>query len=358
MIPILYGGGETAFTSNGLGPIRDALSCVVDEELNGAYTLKLSVPPTTARLADLKAGNIILARANPYDQLQPFRIQRVSKRLRGELEIHAPHISYDMARTVFDPSSYPYQPANLGAAITAINAAANQTPRKFTFSTTMPSPEIIDMHMKLEAPVYLWDLLKAEDNGLGQLGDWSFDRWSVTLATRRGADRGYEIVYGRNMTGLTVETDGEEMYTAYLPVWSGSGSVRVGTLYDPKPSVYPFSRVLLADCSEDFNSRPSVASLDSAAEARYKPGINAMQVQTKIGIVPPGSRGLKTLEDVRLGDTVKVIHEGMDIQIQARVVKTSYDVLAEKTRTLDVEGRLTGAADTIARIAAGKRRAV
>ena len=41
----------------------------------------------------------------------------------------------------------------------------------------------------------------------------------------------------------------------------------------------------------------------------------------------------------------------MGVQIEARAVKTSWDVLTEKYRSVDVEGCMTGAAETIAKIA-------
>ena len=37
MIPILYSGSETAFTSNGIGRLTDCIKCTVTEEKNGIY---------------------------------------------------------------------------------------------------------------------------------------------------------------------------------------------------------------------------------------------------------------------------------------------------------------------------------
>ena len=37
MIPILYDTNETVFESNGLGRLRDCISCIVTEERNGIY---------------------------------------------------------------------------------------------------------------------------------------------------------------------------------------------------------------------------------------------------------------------------------------------------------------------------------
>ncbi len=37
MIPIIYESSETDFISNGLGRLRDCMSCEVTEERNGIY---------------------------------------------------------------------------------------------------------------------------------------------------------------------------------------------------------------------------------------------------------------------------------------------------------------------------------
>ena len=364
MIPILFPAAETAYSSHGIGPIADATSCTVEEELNGAYTLRLTVPPTTPRLADLKSGAQILARANPYDQTQPFRIQRVSKRLSGELEIYAPHLCYDLARAVINPASYPFSAASVAEEITLMNSA--QTPAVFTFAATGNLPRETS-NLQLDQPLYAWDMLTPPEPsgetpwqaysaepvttlGANVYHDLRFDRRLVQLVEHRGENRGYQIVYGRNMTELSIETDGEDFYTGYLPVYTGSGGLRVGTLREYEVD-YGYKRILLADCTDMFSARPSVAALNTAANRRYGYGFGQLRVQTRIGLVPPGSRGLKTLEDLRLGDTVRVVHEGMGVQIEARIVKTSWDALAEKYRSVDVEGCMTGAAETIAKIA-------
>ena len=44
MIPILFDSDEENFTSNGIGRLSDAISCVVLEERNGRYELEMEYP--------------------------------------------------------------------------------------------------------------------------------------------------------------------------------------------------------------------------------------------------------------------------------------------------------------------------
>ena len=60
MIPCLYKETETAFTTNGIGKLCDALSCLVTEKRNGAYELKMEYPSFGIHAEDVIEGNIIL----------------------------------------------------------------------------------------------------------------------------------------------------------------------------------------------------------------------------------------------------------------------------------------------------------
>jgi len=62
MIPCLYTETETAFTTNGIGKLCDALSCYVTEKRNGSYELKMTYSASGLHAEDLVEGNIILAK--------------------------------------------------------------------------------------------------------------------------------------------------------------------------------------------------------------------------------------------------------------------------------------------------------
>ena len=54
MIPILYESTETTFTSNGIGRLSDAVSCVVTEERNGPYELEMEYPVSGIHYDDIQ----------------------------------------------------------------------------------------------------------------------------------------------------------------------------------------------------------------------------------------------------------------------------------------------------------------
>ena len=65
--PILFAATDTAFDTNGLGVLTDAISCTVTEERNGAFELEMTYPVSGIHYGEIKTRCIILARPNPAD---------------------------------------------------------------------------------------------------------------------------------------------------------------------------------------------------------------------------------------------------------------------------------------------------
>ena len=59
MIPILYNSKETDFTHNGIGFLKDCISCVVTEERNGIYEAVMKYPVTGQLFSEIQADRII-----------------------------------------------------------------------------------------------------------------------------------------------------------------------------------------------------------------------------------------------------------------------------------------------------------
>ena len=62
MIPILFAENSTVFTSNGIGRLSDAISCVVREERNGQYELEMVYPESGAHFSEIAIRGIIVAK--------------------------------------------------------------------------------------------------------------------------------------------------------------------------------------------------------------------------------------------------------------------------------------------------------
>ena len=96
MIPVLFDPSATSFNNNGIGPLIDSISCKVVEELNGPYELEMTYPMKGKYFSEIKYSSIVLAKPFQNGAPQAFRIYKISKPMKGNVQIYARHISYQL----------------------------------------------------------------------------------------------------------------------------------------------------------------------------------------------------------------------------------------------------------------------
>ena len=99
MFPVLYDSIVTGTVPEhyGIGVLKDALSCVITEERNGAYELVLKYPSSGAYADKLVTRAVIKAKPNFTDDAQLFRIYKIGKAIGSSFTVYARHISYDIS---------------------------------------------------------------------------------------------------------------------------------------------------------------------------------------------------------------------------------------------------------------------
>lgn len=348
MIPILYESTETAFTTNGLGRLADAITATVTEEKNGQFELAMDYPIRGIHYNDLAVRRIILAKPNQIDQTQPFRIYRITRPLNGIVTVYAQHISYDL-------SGYPVEPfAAYGAAdaFTAIVANAVTAP-PFTFYTDLTDDS---EELKVEKPCSIRSLFAS--NAIGAFGgEFKFDRFSVSLLSARGSDHGVTIRYGKNLTSLEQEENCSEMYTAVMPYWVGNvdGNQQYIPLSTKTVSVgtFDFVRILPLDCSAEYGEAPSDGQLLLSAQNYIaENNLATPKVSLKVAFVQLEQteeyKGLALLERVSLCDYVTVAFPRLGVNAKAECVKLVYNVLLDRVDSVELGDAIETVADTIA----------
>lgn len=340
MQPILYKSTEKDFLTNGVGVLSDVVSCIVREERNGSYELTMTYPIDGIHFADIKSRAIILAKPNNEDRPQPFRVVHITKPIDGIIEIEATHISYDLSGVAVSP----FSASGIVQAISAIKENSIPKDNGFSIQSDLKGTST----MKVEKPSSYRSLLGGTSGSLLDLygGEYKYDRFSISLLTKRGIESGFTIRYGENMTDFNQDENCSEVYTDVYPYWNGSKT----SVYLPEKTIraegtYDFTRVLPLDMSEQFENAPSESSLREAAK-RY-------MATNKIGS-PRVSLKL-SYEDfaeyknrVSLCDTVKVVFPKYNVSTSAKIVCVEYDVLAERYTSLEIGSTTYGISDTIA----------
>lgn len=345
MIPILYEATTTSFTNNGIGHLADCGSCFVTEERNGAYELELTYPMNGRRYADLGLRKIILAKPNGYANPQPFRIYQISAPMNGMVTVSAQHICYDMC-------GYPIAPftANtLAEAITALDTAVDSY--GFSITTTKSS----NNGMTISVPVSVKSAMGGIDGSVLDTygGEWSYDGKTATLKANRGSNRGVQIRYGKNLTSLTQESLCSEVYTAVLPYWKDEKSLVTGS--QVSAGSFNYTRVLPLDLSSEFQKKPTAAQLEFKAQTYInRNNVGTPKVSLSLSFLQLSQSNeyanLGLLEKIVLCDTVTVIFPDMGVNATAKVISLTYNVLLDRTDSVELGEPKQKIADTIKKI--------
>ena len=348
MKPVLYPSQETAFGSNGLGVLTDAASCVIIEERNGAFELEMTYPVSGIHYKEIAPRCIILAKPNPVDDPQPFRVYRTTKPMGGLVTIYGEHISYDLAGV---PAS-PFAAESAPDAMEKLKSSS-AIPTPFSFWTDKDTAGT----MGITAPVALRSLLGGREGSVLDVygGGYKFDRYTVRLYNQRGQNRGASIRYGKNLTDLTQDENIAGVYTGVYPYWSSmeGALVQLPEKILLAPGNYDFTRIMTLDLSSEFQEPPTEDQLRVRAEAYIKANhIGVPKVSLTVSFVPLEQteeyKDIGLLERVELCDTVNVEFPSLGVSATAKCVRTVYDALLDRYKSVELGDARTNIADTIA----------
>jgi len=357
MIPILFDKTETAFTSNGLGRLSDAISCIATEERNGAFELAMEYPEGGIHANELETDRIIYAKPAAYMTEQPFRIYKLTKPLNKRFKVMARHISYDLAYVSIMPFG------SVGSASQALRGMFNNAENagNFTLGTVTVSTSGT---FTVEEPASFRNLMGGKDGSILDVfgGEILWDGFTVNLYENRGTDRGLTLRYGKNISDISQEKDIDYTVTGITPFFKTSND-HVLTL--PEKSVYKQgvsystpTRTRVLDCASYIDedaireAHPEetevqietrlIAGMRSAAQAYANANLSGVPDSSiSVSFVDLGSteeyKDQKALfTQAGLCDTVRVYYERLGIETTAKIIKTEYDVLLDRFEKLTV----------------------
>lgn len=329
MIPILFEATETQFNTNGIGRLSDAISCQVEENLNGLYELTMVYPITGQHYAAIEENRIILAEPFEGGDWQPFIIYRISRPLNGIVTINAEHISYLLNKIIV----MPYTAGSCTQALASLpDHTANNCPFTFWTDKNVTGP------FRVEYPRPARPLLGGEAGSILDVygkGEYEFNRFNVRLYVNRGTDRGVTIRYGKNLIELVRDRDITECYTGIVPYWQSENdfvSLPEEVIWSDYRTAFPYEIVKAVDFSGKWQDPPTVEQLRTAATT-YVTTNEGWKIADNISFSfvalwqTAEYANIASIERVRMGDTVHVVYDALGVEISAEVIKTVYDVL-------------------------------
>ena len=350
MIPILFAPAATSFSTNGVGRLSDAITCMCSHDRNGIDELEMTYPVDGVHYTDIVHSAIIVAKPSARRERQAFRIYKITKPMLGRVTILAQHIRYQMNFIPVAPFSAP----NLSTALDRLVANAIES-CPFTLSADFESSTSYAMSV----PKSLGACLGGTEGSILDVyggGEWEFNNYAATLHRSYGRDTGYTIRYGKNLIDLTQEENIQNTYTGVYPFYKTDDAMVVLTT-EPRAiraataDNFPFQRTIEKDFTDKFDDTPTEEALRAVAEAYVAAnGIGVPHVSISLNFVNLADvqeyASLAT-GNVDLCDLVTVKFEKLGIDVKSKIVSTQYDVLRERYTKLEVGAKQASLSDTL-----------
>ena len=350
MIPIIYESTEIAFDSNGLGRLRDCISCKVTEERNGVYELELEYPVSGANYDLIRPGRIVACTHEDSDDIQPFDIIGMEKPIDGTVVVKGVHISYRQSGMVVRGKNI----TTLNTAFTKLKQATPSNPFTYTSSFDLAASYAITAFDN--TPRSVRQYLGGVDGSILDIvgGEYEFDKFTVRLWSNRGERKDFAIRYGVNLTGYNEEVDYSETFNACVPYWTdGQGAFVVGDKQTSGQPSYSGREICAAlDVSDRFESKPTKANVNSAGKSYMSANETyAAQNNIEINFVRlqdlEGYEQYTNLLNCKLCDSIRVIFPLHGIDRWFKIVKTVYDVLNDRYEEMELGSLQTTLADAL-----------
>ena len=355
MIPVLYEYDATSFATLGVGSLAETISCEVTEERNGKFELVLKYPTIGALFAELRKERILRVRTGDKpNNLQAFRIYRISKPMAGAVAVYAQHVSYDLSSICVKPFSFEGKtPSQIMSAL----FSRTQTANGFTFYSDVSNA----IDFTSEVPMSLRGALGGEDSLLSRVdGEFEWNNFQVRFLAARGSDSGVTIEYGKNLTGLTDDSDLSAVYTHLMPYAKfkeGDATTTITLTEGVLPIVTTLSKskTLIMDFSSyfqdaDANNEATLRAYAQAYLAANPLGIEAPQITVSLEPLWRDRSFAAIEERINLCDWVTVRFPDLGVDAKSKVVKVVYDCLLEKYKSITLGSIKPSLVDSIQQI--------
>lgn len=354
MIPRLYEKDATSFDTFGICPLIDCISCTVTEERNGEFTLEMEYPREGQWADEIVPDRIVFAAPfEQAEQAEPFRIKEVTFDLTGNIAVSAEHISYALNYVLIGKTTnmtrYPKKMYD-----TLVSGSLLSASCPFSFNTDMTDESQTVKTYNIPQVTPMRTILGGMEGSILDLygGEYKWTQWTVNLLSSRGVDKGVKIAYRKNLTGLRYDVDISGVYTGAVAYYKNGDDVYVQGTRQTIAHTYGFERDIVLDASSEFESTPTVAQLNTYA-ANYLASNSGAEpaVSVDVEFVPLWQtdeyKAYEDLEHVNLCDTVEVIYQPLNLSVKAKVVRTVYDVLANRYTEITISSVKPTLADTI-----------
>jgi len=355
MLPILFDSFSIESTSGAkgrIGTISRCKKCKVNEARNAEYTLDLETTVNDPTANSIVSQRIIAAKANPFDPIQHFVIDRTERNLDGIVKATAKHVKEfacqfvsegDVGRTDI-PTTYNLTPTGVWNKLFAIGGGAPYILDACPFTFTSNITTKANFALGFNSPATLGSILGGEEGSILDLfsGEYKYDNYSISFLSSRGVSSKYALRYGQNISSAKQVEDSSKLYTHILPYCSvsrvdGQYIWLFAPLYEIPNSECRTKKVFVLDCSDAAEGYQVGMTGQHWEEVRTAITSYAKQYATSKGIgktdvsIEVTTRSeLDAMKQLGLCDTVKVVLDEFGLETTAKITSVTYDSLMER----------------------------
>lgn len=332
----IYTKDTTNFNNNGLGFLTDVINCYVIDEINGNYQLNMEYAINGHLSEYLVEENIIKCKvADTTEQL--FRIKVVEKNFKT-IQITAQHIFYDLLDNFLEDT----YPKNLNGQ-QFLTHILNNTNFATSFTAYSNISDIKSARYVRRNPVMA--IMGDIDNSMINLfgGELKRDNFTINFLIKVGNDNGVKLSFGKNITGIDLTIDINEMATRVMP--QGYDGLLLPEKYVDSSLInnYPTPKVLKINFDDVVydpesteagvytNLQDAYDALREKVRELYSLGLDKPKININIDWIELSKtneyKNYANLEKVNIGDTITSNIFGTDYE--TRVISTTYDVIKD-----------------------------
>lgn len=344
----LYSFNEIEFSHDGIGILKDVLSCIVERELNGMWFLNLEYPLLGDKSGYIKE-HCILKVPTPSG-LQLFRIKEIEKDMES-INVYAEHIFFDLAKNFIKDTNIVIK--NRSEAIKQILSNALNVHH---FKYAEDDNNTTQKNLRIVRKDVVSALLGSEDNTVVSRygGEIDIDNFNISSKDTIGNKTNIVIEYAKNLTGILEAVDMTSVATRIIPQGANElllpeyfiDSPRIGSYYQPLISHMEFSDVAVVSKDEATSDKPEFTQEQAYAELRrlvnklYENGIDKPTYNYDISFIDLANtieyEKLKDMYSLNLGDIVRVKHIDMNLDLDCRIRNYKYNAITKEFENLQV----------------------
>lgn len=326
---------EHLYDTQGLGALSDWLTATVSNKLNGAEIFQGTYPISGTNADLIIDGRIIQCYVDENRAKQRLRIYYAKTSAIGNtIEVKAEPIFNDIRKSVLNKYDSGTEKINATQAWQNAKVLAKPAiPSQFSFSSLVDTLA----NVKIEKANFLEFFGGKEGSILDRFhGEFLKDNNTLRHEKRLGTDHKIKAIYTKNLTGLDLEIDVQSVLVGVYPFISSSSegedeiTLPEEVIFTDYADDYPAGYVSFVDFKDKATD---VVTLREAAKEWLKTNLDKQkpQVSGSIELVPlrhqRGYEKFVDLEKVSMGDGVDVYHPQLKVNMSARIVEYTFNVL-------------------------------